>query len=116
MPFRMTEPTRDVLLALAHHDPERGSYGNELARETGRAVGTIYPLLARLERAGVLRSKWEQVDPHEAGRPAIRFWYFTAAGARFAEEERQAQLARLRTARPARAPRPPVPQRPVLGT
>ncbi|WP_167736127.1 PadR family transcriptional regulator [Nocardioides sp. 503] len=104
--FRMTRAAREILLALAEHDPAVGSYGNELARETGLAVGTVYPLLTRLQGAGVIYATWEDVDPRVVGRPAIRYWRFTAEGAEFAEADRQAQLARLQRARVARPGRP----------
>jgi DNA-binding PadR family transcriptional regulator len=46
--------------------------------QIGVSSGTLYPLLARFERAGWLRGKWEVVDPAEVGRPRRR--YYTLAG------------------------------------
>lgn len=42
--------------------------------------GTIYPLLARLERAEWLESKWEEIDPAEVGRPRRRLYRLTGQG------------------------------------
>jgi DNA-binding PadR family transcriptional regulator len=51
-------------------DPAEPRHGYELMQKTGFPSGKLYPLLARLHRAGVLIREWEQVDPREAGRPA----------------------------------------------
>ncbi|MGW7534075.1 PadR family transcriptional regulator [Amycolatopsis sp. NPDC054798] len=49
-------------------------YGLELCAAAGLPSGTIHPILARLEKAGWLRSRWEQVDPSERGRPRRRYY------------------------------------------
>jgi DNA-binding PadR family transcriptional regulator len=54
----------------------------DIRRETKLAAGTLYPILMRLEEAGWLGSRWEEVDPHEVGRPRRRLYRFTAVGAR----------------------------------
>jgi PadR family transcriptional regulator, regulatory protein PadR len=51
-------------------DPGKPRYGYELMQLTGFPSGKLYPLLARLHRAGLLIREWEEIDPHEAGRPA----------------------------------------------
>ena len=43
-------------------------------------TGTLYPILLRFEAAGWLDSKWEDVDPKEAGRPRRRFYRLTPTG------------------------------------
>ena len=58
------------MLAAFIADPAEPRFGLELIRATGRASGTLYPILARLEDAGWVESEWERVDPSEAGRPA----------------------------------------------
>ncbi|MHB1468966.1 MAG: PadR family transcriptional regulator [Solirubrobacteraceae bacterium] len=56
-----------MLLAVLHERPLHG-YGmvEELRRRSGGEFdlpeGTIYPALHRLERAGLLSSRWEVVD------------------------------------------------------
>ena len=66
-------PTQLVLLALLD-EPDRERYGLELSELAGLATGTIHPILARLEQAGWLLSRWEQVDPKEQGRPRRRYY------------------------------------------
>ncbi len=40
-------------------DPAVGRYGYELAKATGLASGTLYPILMRLEQRGLLDARWE---------------------------------------------------------
>ena len=61
------------------------SHGQELSgadiRQVIRvATGTLYPLLLRFEDAGWLISRWEEVDPSEAGRPRRRLYALTGLG------------------------------------
>lgn len=67
-----------VLQALAH---EHG-YGFDVMRVTSLPSGTVYPLLRRLEAAGLVQSSWEdQSDAHAKARPARRYYVITGAGA-----------------------------------
>jgi PadR family transcriptional regulator PadR len=77
---RMTIPTQLVLEALLA-DPERELYGVEIGERAELRSGTVHPILARLEGAGWLASRWEDVDPQAAGRPARRYYRLTADGA-----------------------------------
>lgn len=70
---KMTLPTQLVLMALLE-EPDRERYGLELSAMAGLATGTIHPILARLEKAGWVRSRWEDVDPKEHGRPRRRYY------------------------------------------
>jgi PadR family transcriptional regulator PadR len=56
---RSSPQTRDVLSALAA-DAERWRHGYDLSQVTGLASGTLYPILARLERRGLLEAEWQQ--------------------------------------------------------
>jgi PadR family transcriptional regulator, regulatory protein PadR len=49
-------------------------------------TGTLYPILLRFEAAGWLDSKWEDIDPKEAGRPRRRFYWLTPTGFARAKE------------------------------
>ena len=42
--------------------------------------GTLYPILARLESAKWLESRWEELDPSMAGRPRKRLYHITGLG------------------------------------
>jgi PadR family transcriptional regulator PadR len=63
-------------------DPARQWSGTELSKKTGLGSGTLYPLLAKLEKAGWLTPEWEVIDTREAGRPRRRYYKLTATGAR----------------------------------
>lgn len=69
----MTLPTQLVLRALMD-DPTREMYGLEICAAAGLPSGTIHPILARLEKVGWLRSRWEQIDPSGEGRPRRRYY------------------------------------------
>src|SRR5258708_35064668 len=60
--------------------------GAEIAKATKIGSGTLYPWPARLEAAGWATSQWEDVDPHEAGRPRRRLYKLTGVGQRRARE------------------------------
>ena len=102
-PIRLTRPTTLVLLALS-----RGQrHGFDMLDATGLPSGTVYPILRRLEVAGLVKARWEPVQrARDEGRPPRRYYELTGAGA---EALREA-LARYPDARavlvPAGAPRP----------
>lgn len=77
---RMTQATQLVLRALLD-DAAREMYGLELVAAAGLPTGTIHPILARLEGLGWVVSRWEELDPREAGRPRRRYYKLTDDGA-----------------------------------
>lgn len=81
---RVTTQTLKVLGTLISAADEIS--GADIARSTELASGTLYPILARLERSRWIESKWEAGDPHDLGRPRRRFYKITALGARKARE------------------------------
>jgi len=87
-----------MVLQLALQDPGREWYGLQMIEATGLPAGTIYPIIARLERYGWLESRWEDPAEHEAaGRPRRRYYRFTADGAE------RARLALAPARRPPRS-------------
>ena len=99
---RMTMATQLVLRAFLA-DPMAELYGSEIGEAAGLMSGTVHPILARLEAAGWVESRWEDVDPQVAGRPVRRYYRITGAGVQAA----RAELARVRRPQPGRlAPRP----------
>ena len=98
--IRMTYATAVVLQAL-----DRGyRYGFDIAEATGLRGGTVYPILRRLEDAGMVRSRWERVQISRAeGRPPRKYYRVTAA----AGESIQTAAARYPLRSPA-SPTPPV--------
>lgn len=93
---RMTIPTQLVLQVLLE-DADLEQYGGEIGSAAGLPSGTVHPILARLEGLGWVESRWEDVDPRQAGRPARRYYRLTAAGAN------HAPAALVRAQRPRRA-------------
>ena len=75
--FNLTYPTAAVLLAI------RGGhrYGFDVMDATGLPDGTVYPILRRLERRGVLEGVWEQEEKARADqRPPRRYYQLTKVG------------------------------------
>jgi DNA-binding PadR family transcriptional regulator len=79
----MTEPTRRVLGMLVD-DPSAEMYGLEIGRAVGLAPGTVQPILHKFEEIGWLESRFEEIDPSDAGRPRRRYYRLTPDGAEFA--------------------------------
>lgn len=75
--FSLTYPTAAVLLAIqAGH-----RYGFDIMDATGLPDGTVYPILRRLERRGVLAGDWEAEDvAKEEQRPQRRYYELTPVG------------------------------------
>lgn len=75
--FSLTYPTAAVLLAI-----KKGHrYGFDLMDATGLPDGTVYPLLRRLERRGVLTAHWEDEEVARAEqRPPRRYYALTPVG------------------------------------
>jgi PadR family transcriptional regulator PadR len=68
------------LMRFLVDQPTIGRSGAEISRATKVGSGTLYPLLARLESVGWLKSEWENIDASEAGRPRRRYYKLTALG------------------------------------
>jgi PadR family transcriptional regulator, regulatory protein PadR len=76
----MTLQTLAVLQAMLAA-PASPHYGLELAGVVGLPTGTVYPIMARLEKAGWVSSDWEEIKPSEEGRPRRRLYCLTGSGA-----------------------------------
>ena len=87
MEFRITVPILSIF-AVMLQGPSEEWYGLEIAEQAGLKTGTLYPALLRLEKAGVLDSRWEDVEPSEVGRPRRRLYRFTAEGEVVARDAR----------------------------
>lgn len=78
---RLTPQTVAVLRALSA-TPATPRWGRDIAKETSLKSGTLHPILARLEQAGIVRSHWEEPGAHEdQGRPRRRYYLLTPGGA-----------------------------------
>lgn len=69
--------------------PSTPLHGYDLMRAAKVSSGTLYPLLLRFEREGLLTSKWEEVDAKEEGRPRRRLYTITGSGQRAVLEHLQ---------------------------
>lgn len=103
-PIRTTTALVKVL-ELFLTDPEADRYGLDVMRATGFPSGTVYPLLVRLQHAGWLGARWEEIDPVATGRPARHLYRLTPHGVRSAREHLAAHRQR-RSKGTAVKPRP----------
>lgn len=81
----MTLQTLAVLQAMLDA-PTSPHYGLELAGVVGLPTGTVYPIMARLEKAGWVSSDWEAINASEEGRPRRRLYGLTGSGAHTARD------------------------------
>ena len=103
---RMTTSVLKVVAALLV-DPSVERYGLQLMHDTKLPSGTLYPILVRLERAGWVQSRWEDVDPAVEARPTRRYYRLTAHGAAAASVEVAAMHQQMsRATVPLRRPSP----------
>ena len=77
-------------------------HGYEMAKTLGDAAdtrlltayGTLYRALGRLEKMGLVKSRWEDPEvPARENRPGRRLYTLTALGEAAADEARRAQTA-----------------------
>lgn len=65
-------------------------YGFSIMEITGLPSGTVYPAVRRLERDGLIRSKWEEQElADEAQRPPRKYYRLTKPGRLALESARQ---------------------------
>jgi len=61
-------------------NPRKKLCGAELMKLTGLSSGTLYPVLLRFERYGLLNGEWEEAHPSELQRPRRRQYRITRSG------------------------------------
>lgn len=81
--------TREVARVLHRFLEEPGTprYGFALMELTGLSSGTLYPILARLERVGWLVRETEAIDASEGGRLPRKLYRLTPGGASAARHD-----------------------------
>jgi PadR family transcriptional regulator, regulatory protein PadR len=82
--IRLTQTTLRILQTFIT-DVSKELSGADVWKETKIGAGSRYPILIRLERAGWLTSRWEELNPSEAGRPRKRFYRLTVNGQAWAQ-------------------------------
>jgi DNA-binding PadR family transcriptional regulator len=106
MEVRVTIAVARVLRAFLD-DVAVPRYGYELMRETGFPSGKLYPILARLQKAGWLVREQEEIDPAAAGRPARTLYQLSRTGVVAARQELAALAAEFgQPGQPASRPHP----------
>ena len=88
------------VLGVMLQRPDSDYYGLELIELARVSAGTLYPVLARLERYAWLESNWENIDPRVTGRSPRRYYRLTDQGKAHAKEvlSEMEQLVNGRTA------------------
>ncbi|RKT34508.1 PadR family transcriptional regulator [Roseovarius halotolerans] len=77
--MRISGRPLEILLFLSNF-PQESFAGYSLSKSLGISSGTLYPLLVKLEEAGLLDSQWEDGDPQELGRPRRRYYKVNGQG------------------------------------
>ena len=89
---RMTQVTALVLQGVA----AGYRYGFDVMEACALPSGTVYPALRRLEKAGLLKSRWEEAaEAFADGRPRRRTYFLTEEG-RHALPEAEGKLSEVR--------------------
>ena len=68
---QLTNRVAQVLMPFIHH-PDEAWFGTQLMKRLHMSSGTLYPILARLEKAEFLISFWEPISPLAEARPRRR--------------------------------------------
>ena len=85
-PIRITHATALILQALASNH----RHGFQIMEVSSLPSGTVYPVLRRLEREGLVESEWEDESAaSDAGRRQRRIYTLTKPGVLLAERARQ---------------------------
>jgi PadR family transcriptional regulator, regulatory protein PadR len=83
---RVTIAVARVLRAFLD-DVTKDRYGYDLMRETEFPSGKLYPILARLQKAGWLDRERENIDPSAERRPARTLYRLSPTGITAARQE-----------------------------
>lgn len=79
-----SKQTRKVLAVMLER-PREWCYGYDLSRETGLKSGTLYPILMRLDEAGLVESDW--CESKQPGRPPRHIYRLSREGLQFASDQ-----------------------------
>ena len=73
-----------LVLRAFIENPRKKLCGAELMKMTRLSSGTLYPVLLRFERYGLLSSEWEGEHPSDLQRPRRRQYRITRNGSQLA--------------------------------
>jgi PadR family transcriptional regulator PadR len=97
-PYPRRDESQLTGIEALSEDPRAELAGIDLMKAARVSSGTLYPILLRLEKAGVLTSRWETARPESLGRPRRRYYRITSSGAQLARNalaELSAPLVKL---------------------
>jgi len=76
-----TKPLSMTAVAVLHVVDEGVGYGFDIMDATELPSGTVYPILGRLLKSGLVRSRWEQSSvARREKRPPRRYYDMTKQG------------------------------------
>ena len=103
--LKMTPQVEAVLNILIADKSDH--WGFEIIKATGVKSGTLYPILARLERGGLVTSGWADASDQKGARR--RYYRITGSGVKVASRAAEARRNRRdsRKAAPVRGPHRP---------
>lgn len=78
--IRLSKRNRRVIAVLLTDPTNLSAWPLAMARLAGVKSGTLYPLLSRLEAAGLVTSEWEERAFPDDGRPRRRLYRLTQGG------------------------------------
>lgn len=85
-----TEPrlSRQGILVLKAfiEKPAKELCGADIMKMAGLSSGTLYPILMRFEKMGLVSSEWENRDPKDLGRPRRRLYRVLGKGQTIAHQ------------------------------
>ena len=104
----MRRPLSYAVVSILNAVADGVRYGFDIMDRTELPSGTVYPALSRLERDGLVRSHWEDLQKaHGDRRPPRRYYRITAEG----ERALAGALERLHALKPLRGAFTPRPER-----
>jgi len=96
--IKMTWSVQQVLRAMLDK-PTVPRYGLWISKQAGLETGTLYPIMARLEKVRWVESSWEDAELSiREGRPRRRYYQLTQDGA----EQARLALAEIAATRERR--------------
>jgi DNA-binding PadR family transcriptional regulator len=79
--MKKTKPLSMTSVAVLHAVGEGVGYGFDIMDTTDLPSGTVYPILGRLLKGGLVRSRWEQSSvARREKRPPRRYYEMTRQG------------------------------------
>ena len=73
------------LLSVLLEQPRSWRHGYDLSQDAQLKAGTLYPILVRLSKRGLLESKWQESE--YPGRPPRHLYRLTTNGREYAKEQ-----------------------------